>query len=97
VFGTESGETGVAGARNNFDDVDDYDSLNETTKIATRAGADIPKTKGLSRNVVVELVQPGAVSTLAGSDQGVRRITVSVLQDGAVIAKRIAYRTAAPE
>lgn len=72
TFGPESGET-----RANYNDVDDYNGLNESPP-ATRSGTLIPGYAGWSRSVQVSYVDPATPTTVVSTDKGVKRIVVTV-------------------
>ena len=94
AFGAESGEA----TRTAFDDVDDYNGLNETP-LTNRDGSAIgvPGPATWRRTVSVVWVNP---STLADAspqaETGVKKITVTVLHRGFAAAKLVTIRTNAP-
>lgn len=92
VFGLEAGET--LGQRATYDDVDDYNGLNETTP-KTRDGAALTAQAGWSRITRVEWVAASTLGQATGSasETGVKRITVTVYRRGAMAAKLTAIRT----
>jgi len=72
VFGVEAGET-----RSTYDDVDDYQGLNEPS--ATYAsGAAVAGGSGWARKVEVAWVAASDPTQLSASDKGLKRITVTV-------------------
>ena len=73
VFGPESGET----TRSQFNDVDDYNGWNESPP-QTRAGSDMAAFARWKRRVTVDWVDPADPSTKVSSDQGLKRIVVTV-------------------
>jgi type II secretory pathway pseudopilin PulG len=73
VFGPESGES----ARAQFNDVDDYDNWQERPP-QNRAGAEMTAFAGWKRKVNVDWVDPADPSTKVNSDQGLKRIIVTV-------------------
>jgi len=77
VFGKESGES----ARSQFDDVDDYDGLTESPP-KNRAGTNLTGFTGWSRSVTVVRAQRNSPMQTAGSDEGLKRIRISVLKNG---------------
>lgn len=90
-FGTEAGET----TRLDFDDVDDYNGLDETPPRA-RDGTHLsaPDYGGFHRKVAVVNVDiMDFTSNQANGTTPAKRITVSVLAQGKVKATLIAYRT----
>jgi hypothetical protein len=93
LFGIETGES--RSNKTTCDDVDDFNGWTETT-IQTSAGvarSDLPR---WSRKVVVEWVVANSPATSSATATGVKRITVTVLYNGAVVATRVGVRTAAP-
>lgn len=90
TFGRESGE--AADVRTAWDDVDDYDGLSESPP-RSKTGASIPGADGWSRSVVVQYVQPGAPNTVAASDTGLVRITVSAVSPTGVTSTLTALRS----
>ena len=75
VFGPESGEN--TGDRSNFDDVDDFHDWSASPPQAAD-GSVLPGLAGWSRRVTVEYVAPDAPDNTVGSDQGLKRVTVTV-------------------
>lgn len=76
AFGPESGET--TGNRSLFDDVDDYQLWSEAAP-AAKDGTLLAGFTGWSRQVSVTWVDPTNPATAVGSDQGLKKITVSVV------------------
>lgn len=89
VFGHEPGE--FPGNRVDCDDVDDFDSWSSSPP-KDRAGNALPNTAGWTRQVSVEYVQPGDPSLASVSDQGVKKITVSVLVGGQLVTRLVVLR-----
>lgn len=90
LFGPEAAES--TGNRSLFDDVDDYNGWTESP-LTTRSGATIANTTGWTRGVAVAWVDPTAPSTTVGSDQGVKRVTITVQRNGQTFARLSALRT----
>ncbi|MGE3316530.1 MAG: hypothetical protein AB7O26_15550 [Planctomycetaceae bacterium] len=90
VFGPESSES--TSSRTDFDDVDDYDGWTATPP-KSRTGTTLTGFDGWERKVVVKWVTPNDPSVISGTDQGVKRITVTVSRNGVVIATQIGLRT----
>ena len=90
VFGREPSE--AATPRSEFDDVDDYHGWTGNPP-RTRAGVALPGLAGWQREVSVEWVDPTNPLTVSGSDQGVKRITVTVSKDGNVLARQFSLWT----
>lgn len=95
VFGLEAGET--LGVRSTYNDVDDYSGLNETT-IKQGDGTVINVRSGWTRTTRVEWVASTTLTqtTASSSETGVKRITVSVYRQNALLAKLIAFKANAP-
>lgn len=79
VFGRESFES--PGIRENYDDVDDYNNWFSAPE--TRDGVAIDGLSNWRRYVKVEFVALNNPSETSVTDQGVKRISVTVFQDGA--------------
>ena len=92
VFGTEPGEGTVS--RIDFDDVDDYHNWSAAPP-QNKNGADISDLSGWRRSVQVGWVDPTDLSQTVGSDQGVKRITVTVKHDDVPVISLSAFRTTA--
>jgi len=90
LFGVETGEN--AAARTTWDDVDDY-HLWSASPPQDRNGVPLPGTTGWQRDVTVEWADAADPSSNAGSDQGVKRITVTVQRNGQVVAQEMAIRS----
>ncbi len=92
VFGPEADENPAT--RRDFDDVDDYHGWNAGPP-QNKAGAVLSGLDGWEESVAVAWCQPDNPMTNAGSDLGVKRITVTVRRRGAEVASLTALRTAA--
>lgn len=79
--------------RTAFDDVTDYVNYTETPPRA-RDGTIMTEFTGWTRSVLVERVLASDLSTVSGSDTGVRKITVTVQHGTRVIRKMSQIRTA---
>lgn len=90
TFGPEASETG--GNRGLFDDVDDYHNW-DASPPQNVDGTVIPDRVGWRRTVAVEYLDPNDLTTTVGSDQGVKRITVTVIREGSAEVRLIAIRT----
>jgi hypothetical protein len=90
TFGRESGESGVA--RTDWDDVDDYHTWSSSPP-KDRNGVALPNTTGLQRDVVVAWVDPNNPANVVGSDQGVKRVTVTVRRNSQVLATKVGLRS----
>ncbi|MHC4628438.1 MAG: type II secretion system protein [Planctomycetota bacterium] len=91
-FGTEPGEG--AASRIDFDDVDDYHNWS-ASPLQNKDGTDMSDLSGWRRSVQVIWVDPTNLSQTTGSDQGVKRITVTVKHDDVPAASLSAFRTSA--
>ena len=94
TFGRESSEAGTS--RESYDDVDDYHNWTSTPP-EYRDDTAIPGLSVWSRSVVVEYVDSNDLTTVVVSDQGVKRITVTVKRDDRVVASLVAVRGAASD
>jgi hypothetical protein len=90
AFGLESPESTTV--RIDWDDVDDY-HLWSASPPQDRSGTPLSNLTGWQREVSVEWVDPSNPATTVVSDQGVKRITVTVRRDGNILAQETALRT----
>lgn len=92
VFGPETGET--AGPRSAFDDVDDYNGWNKSPP-QYRDGSTMPDRTNWRHKVQVAYVQPAnpTLATVGNTDQGAKRIKVTIEYNGKVLAEQTAIRT----
>jgi hypothetical protein len=90
VFGQEATES--SSLRSSWDDVDDY-HLWAASPPQNRPGTVIPDSIGWGRSVTVAWVNPSNPALTVGSDQGVKRITVTVQWNGQVLATKTALRS----
>ena len=90
VFGRESGESG--GDRADWDDVDDYDGWSSTPP-EDRSGNALPNSTNWQRDVTVEFVDPSDPASVSGSDQGLKRVIVTVRLSGTTLAESTAIRS----
>ena len=88
-FGRES-ESG--GDRSDWDDIDDYDAWSSSPPEA-KDGAALPNLSGWQREVTVDWVDPNSLSTVSGTDQGVKRVTVLVSRNGTLKARMESLRS----
>jgi MSHA pilin protein MshD len=77
VFGLETLEIN----RSLYDDVDDYHNLDESPP-ADRSGTVLTGLNGWRRRVTVQYVDPLSPNSIVSDDQGAKRITVDVLENG---------------
>lgn len=90
AIGTDSGESN--GDRNLFDDIDDYDGWAQRPPVDV-GGAVIAGAEGYTREVEVVWVDNISASATRSSDEGTKRITVTVKRGGKPVATLIGYRT----
>lgn len=89
TFGVEAGE-----ARATYDDVDDYNGLSEADA-RYADGTPIAGGTGWRRQVAVAWVSLTDPTAVAGSDLGLKRITVTVTSPSGKVTKLVALRSAA--
>lgn len=77
-----------------MDDVDDYEGLLENPPFSPD-GATVPGAEGWKRLTRVEYVSPTNPSQTVGSDQGVKRVTVTVSKGDKVVLTLVGLRTRA--
>jgi type II secretory pathway pseudopilin PulG len=90
VFGIESGEQSAD--RTDFDDMDDYHKWSGAPP-QLPDGNDLPNFTGWERRVQVEWVELTDLSQTSVSEQGVKRVIVTVLHDGVPSTSVTAYCT----
>lgn len=84
-----------ANARTTFDDVDDYNGYSDSPPV-DRDGALVPGCSAYRRQVAVAQVSLTDFAQTSGTDQGVKRITVTITRNGSAVAKLVAVKTRAP-
>ena len=94
LFGPEAPET--ADSRANYDDVDDYHGWNASPP-QDKDGTQIPDRQEWTRSVSVEYADLNDVLQKAITDSGLKRITVTVTHNKAVVASLTAVRTRAAD
>ena len=90
LFGRESSESG--GSRSDWDDVDDYDGWSASPP-EYRDENLIFNASGWQRDVTVELIDPADPATVSGTDQGLKRITITIQYNGQVVTRLVALRS----
>ena len=90
VFGPEADET----ARALYDDLDDFHGWSASPP-QYRDGTVIPNRTDWQRSVTVDYVDPNDLLAPVGSDQGVKRINVTVVRNSITLASLVAIRTRA--
>jgi len=90
TFGPEASES--TGSRTAFDDVDDYDGWSASPP-QEKDGTEIPDLTAWERSVTVEYVAANHLTTVVGSDQGIKRITVTVTRNDLVVCSLVGVRT----
>jgi type II secretory pathway pseudopilin PulG len=105
TIGPDPGDTTNPSTRSKFNDVDDYDGWLEsppqnrdgTVIGSTNAdGSIMPYFPGWSRKVAVVWVNASNLTNPVSSETGVKRITVTVSHNNAVIATCVAIRSRPP-
>ena len=91
VFGREPNEF-TGSNRSDFDDVDDFHNWTAAPP-EDRNGNAVFNTSGWQRDVTVQLVDPADPATVSGTDQGLKRITVTVRHDGLVVTELVTLRS----
>ena len=91
VFGLESGEFNFSN-RVNYDDVDDFISITEFA-LKDKDGTTVPGSSGYTRSRDVEWVDPNNPTVTVGTDQGLKRITVTVNGPGGRSATVVGLRS----
>ena len=91
VFGRESGEP-AAGPRSTYDDVDDYNGWNISPP-QYRDGSTMPNRADWRHRVEITRVTLSDPTQAVGTDQGVKRIRVTIEYRGQVLAEQTALRT----
>jgi type II secretory pathway pseudopilin PulG len=90
AIGLEPGE--VSSNRATFDDADDYAGWTESP-LKARNGTVLTNTSGWRRSVLVDFVSPAAPATVIATNQGVKRITITVTYNGTTLARLVALRS----
>jgi type II secretory pathway pseudopilin PulG len=90
AFGLEAAEP--AGPRSAFDDLDDYHGWSQSPP-QYRDGSTMPDRTDWRHRVEVALVSPGDPTQTTGTDQGVKRVRVTVEYRNQVLAELVAVRT----
>jgi type II secretory pathway pseudopilin PulG len=90
TLGRDAGET--AGLRSTFDDVDDYTGWNECPP-KYRDGTKMADRDDLRQTVQVTWVVPTNLRQTSATDQGAKRIIVTIKSEDIVLAQRSAVRT----
>ena len=81
--------------RTNFNNVDDYNGWSESPP-QNKDGSTISNFAGWGRSVSVSWVNTSNLTTTASSDTGVKRITITVTKNNAVVATLVAIRSNHP-
>ncbi len=90
VFGQESGEP--ASPRSSFDDVDDYHAWNQSPP-QYRDGTPMPDRTEWRQRVEISRVEPAEPDKTSVSEQGAKRIQVTIEYRNQVLAEQFAVRT----
>jgi type II secretory pathway pseudopilin PulG len=94
ILGRESGEP--ASPRSAFDDVDDYNGWSQSPP-QYHDGTVIPNRTDWRHRVEVRRVTPTDPTLNSATEQGAKRITVTIEYNGEVLAEQIAVRTNSDE
>lgn len=94
TFGPETSES--TGSRAGFDDVDDYTGWSASPP-QKKDGAGTSDGPAWQRSVTVEYVAVNDLTTVVESDQGVKRITVTVTRNDLVMCSLVSVRTNAAD
>ena len=89
-FGQEAMEED--GDRAEYDDVDDYDDWSSSPP-EYKDGMEISNLDDWERSVAVVWADPSDISQVVGSDQGVKRITVTARHNDVPVAELVALKT----
>jgi Tfp pilus assembly protein PilV len=90
AFGRESAES--PDSRAAYDDIDDYDGWSASPP-QDKTGNVLPNLDGWRRSVTVELTRPDDLTQKAASDQGLKRIIVTVACNEVDAATLVAVRS----
>jgi type II secretory pathway pseudopilin PulG len=92
AFGLETGE--AASPRSAFDDVDDYHLWNQSPPVYSD-GTVMPERSDWRHKAVVDYVQPASptLGTVGNTDQGAKRIKVTIEYRDRILAEQVAVRT----
>jgi type II secretory pathway pseudopilin PulG len=88
-LGYDSGESSVN--RGDFDDVDDYHNWDESPP-QYKNGTTLTYLEGWRRQVSVRYASATDPNVNVGSDQGLKRVTVTISHQGAVLATAVGVR-----
>ena len=92
-FAVDAGEVGD-GSRNLWEDVDDYHGWSASPP-QQKDGTVMTGLEGWERSVQVVWADPSNLFQTVGTNQGAKRITVTVTHDGLPVASLFAFRTSA--
>ncbi len=90
LFGPEVDE--ILGLRSTYDDVDDYHNWFPLSALDLD-GSPVVNSTGWRREVTVEWVNPADPALTSLTDQGVKRITVTVKRNGQVVTRLVGLRS----
>jgi hypothetical protein len=89
-FGADTGET--SGPRSAFDDVDDYDGWSKSPP-QYRDGTSMPDRTDWRHRVAVTRVTPNDLTQTSGTDEGAKRIRVTIEYRNNILIELVAVRT----
>jgi type II secretory pathway pseudopilin PulG len=92
-FGPEISESG--GSRAGFDDVDDYHGW-QASPPQDKNGSAMTAYAGWGRRVAVHYVEPSSPSIISSTDQGAKRIVVTVTYNNVLMARLVGIRSGQP-
>lgn len=90
AIGTDAGENTTT--RADWDDVDDYHGWSQSPP-TDKSGTAISYYTGWTRSVTVNWVDPNNLSTVVGSDQGLKKITVTAVDSSGRATEAVALRS----
>ena len=85
------GTEALGPGRSQFDDLDDYDGWSASPPQASD-GSTLDGVEQYTRRVAVDWVDPDSPGSLRGSEQGIKRVTVTVFRGDRPVAELVAYR-----
>lgn len=93
VFGPDPGETAVPNSRQDFDDVDDYNTWSSSPPRHKGSSTTRSEFTGYQRTVAVVHADPDNPTTTSGTDKDLKRITVTVAPPVGQTVTLVAFRS----
>lgn len=90
AFGPEAGE--MTGNRSLFDDVDDWHGWSASPP-CQKDGTEIIGFTEWQRDIAVQLVDITSPATVSATDQGIKRVTVTVRRNGIIVSQEVSLRS----